>query len=193
MPSLSRKQLDLFLVTVANLAAMAVVIYEYRFGDLERIPGLISCVVAICGVNALMLVSIRLRNKRIGQLTSRNLIALAAVFAVISVAVSMLVILMSPSGGDVVKLAYSKVPLIVIHPEPKRLMVELLRRRETNSRIYGQVAASAKPLARRCIRRNPSRMKTPAVKPPQGCNRSLIRTQHISPSRNRRPRSSTTN
>ena len=48
--------------------------------------------------------------------------------------------------NDLVKLAYSSKPLNEIRPEQKRLYIELIRRKDQNSRDYGRVAASTKPI-----------------------------------------------
>jgi hypothetical protein len=83
MASLSEKQLGVIMLATASVVAPTVIIWHYRFGDLGRAPALIIGVVSAIAVNALILVSLHLRDKRLGLPPSQNLVVFAVVFAVL--------------------------------------------------------------------------------------------------------------
>jgi len=76
-----------------------------------------------------------------------TLTVFAIVSAVIAAVLSVLGVLSVRPRNDILELAFSDVPLGKISPEPKRLLVELVRRRDANSRTYSQIASTMRPLS----------------------------------------------
>jgi uncharacterized protein (DUF305 family) len=139
--------MDWLMVFCANLTIPLMMAWKRSSGDLGTAAAVVSGLVALAIVNLVVIVSIRARNNRRGQNTSRALIFGAIVLAVASATVMALAVSSIPTHNEYVDLAFSNVPLSKIHPERKALVVELIRSKAANSREYDAVRAGMKPLS----------------------------------------------
>ncbi len=147
MYKMSRNSLDWLIVSCANLTVPLMMAWKRGSGELNTTTAIVSGFVALSVVNLAVIVSIRARNKRHGQTTSRALIFGAIVLAVASATLTALAVSSIPAHNEYVDLAFSNVPLSHIHPERKALVVELIRRKAANSREYDIAASQTKALS----------------------------------------------
>jgi len=141
----SRRRADWITVVCINVTIPVMVIWRYDSGDSTRGVALIVAPVSFIVLNVATLYAIMARNRRRNEPTPRSLILCSVVLALASAGAAV-VGLDSTDPNDLLKLAYSGKPLNEIHPEQKRLFIELLRRKEHNSQEYGRLAASTKPI-----------------------------------------------
>jgi hypothetical protein len=147
MYKMSRNSLDWLFVCCANVPVPLMMAWKRSSGELSIVTATVSGLVALAFVNLTVIVSIRARNRRHGQATSRALIFGAVLLATASAAVMALAVFSIPAHNEYVDLAFSNLPLSQIHPERKALVVELIRRKAANSRDYDIAASQTKPLS----------------------------------------------
>lgn len=144
---MSRSRLDYLMIAFANAALPIFVVLRARSGDLATANALLIGTLSAILVNGALLAGIGIRKKRAGQRISRTTLLFVLVMGIASIGSVELVARFLLDPDDVVKLAYSNKPLARIYPEPKRLVVELMRHRQQSSDEYQRVAARARPLS----------------------------------------------
>ena len=142
----SRRRLDWITVVCINATIPVMLIWQHRSGDLPRGVALLAAPVSLIVLNVGVLYAIMARNRRRNELTPRSLIFFSVILALASAGAAAVGLNLAEDPNDLMKLAYSTKPLNEIHPEQKRLFIELMRRKEQNSRNYGRIAASTKPI-----------------------------------------------
>jgi hypothetical protein len=145
--SLSRTQLDYLLMGLVNATIPAILMWEHGSGDVTRHIALVTGFVSVLAFNAALLMGIIARNRRENQVTSGRVIVFCVLLAVASVGATTVGVRWTMDSDDLLKVALSSTPLSEIHPEQKRLFVELLRHKRRNSEEYSRVAAATKPIA----------------------------------------------
>jgi hypothetical protein len=159
------------MLVIANIVIPPALMLEYNSREISRTAALAVCFFSAIVVNVCVLFFIRLLDRRLGRRTSNGLVVFAILFGALSTPIASYGLLSRESTDDnIERIAYSHTPLSQIRPEPKRLAVELLRRREANSRAYGQLTASAKPLS-------PMLYSAPSFANETACRETLVRLQ----------------
>jgi len=143
----SRKPLDWLIAVCVNLPIPAMMIWKRSAGELSITTAMISGLVALAFSNVVVVVAVRIRNKRSGSTTSPAFVFGTAGLAVLAATVMTVGIISVPTHNDYVDLAFSNIPLNQIHPERKALVVELIRRKAANSREYSSISSKVKPLS----------------------------------------------
>jgi hypothetical protein len=116
-------------------------------GDVTANVAIISALVTLLFMNCVVVVGITSRRKRQGIETPRSFIFWTVGLAVFSALVTTLTVASIPVRNDYRELALSSTPLADIQPEQRRLVVELIRRRITNTREENRYLAQLKPLS----------------------------------------------
>jgi hypothetical protein len=145
-PESARRRQDWVIVLCLNICIPAMLTYLRVTVPIDSATLLI---VGICGLlllNAAVLLTVRARSRRRGEVMTPKLAVGTVVLGILAALATVVGTRLVVAPVDVGKLAYSSTPLNEIRPEPRRLFVELLRRKEKNSQEYGRVAASTKPM-----------------------------------------------
>jgi hypothetical protein len=135
-------------IAIAGMAivAFAVPVWKYRAGDCSPRVALVSGLLSLLVVYAVLLLTIRVRNRRLGLPSPRSLL-IGAIFAGMLAAGGLWVTLANEMGEkDLMMTALSSKPISEIRPEEKALVVQLLRKELKRNRDYEHTVSQIKPL-----------------------------------------------
>jgi hypothetical protein len=137
-----------WLVLVCIDAGVPITIeWKRHTGEVSATVAIVSGLVSLAVLNAVLILTIRARNKRQGQGVPRGLVIGAIGIAMLGASVTLLSAFTASPQNDYLRLALSDKPLNDIHPAQRALVVELLRRRLANSRANDHLIADTKPIS----------------------------------------------
>jgi hypothetical protein len=143
----SSQRRDIYLLLLINLGIPAVILWQLHRGDTNRLVSIWSAWISVLMLNLLFVSAIRNRRHRTGQTLRPKFILFALALAISSGFTTTLAVSLTKEHNNYLQLAQSGIPLRQIEPEQKRLVVELIRRREANSVENNRLAASIKPIS----------------------------------------------
>jgi len=144
MPSLSRRQIDWFILGCVDLTVPAMLAWKRHTGAVSVDVAALSGFIVLSLLNTFFLLAIIRRNKRQSLPTPKSLLVGAIALASFSALVTTLAVALVPEHNGYLQLALSSIPLNDIQPERTRLVVELLRRRAANSSENNLLLADVK-------------------------------------------------
>jgi hypothetical protein len=144
---LSRTGLDWLILVCLNATVPVVLGWKHYIGEVSAQIVLIAGLTSIVVANAVVVLAIRVRNKRQGKITSRSVGFGAIALAVLAAASTAFSTYRVPEQNEYLRLALSDTPLDQIHPERKQLLVELTRKQLANSQQEDRVIREMKPIS----------------------------------------------
>ena len=132
---------------IVDITVPAMTACELYAGKATSKTALMSALFSIAALNAGMIVSVRDRNKTLGQATPRRLYVGAIGLAAISGLVSFVALRSIPERNEYLELALSNTPLDQIKPKQKAIVVELIRRNYEEGKAYRRAIAQQKPIS----------------------------------------------
>ncbi len=141
-----RIRMDYSLAVLMNATIITTLLWMVGSGEITKRIALMASVLDAVLLNIALVWTIRVRNKR-KQIPSSPRLSLVCVslgiFAVLATSAGLQ---LTPDPRDLRGLALSNTPLGEIHPEQKRLFVELVRRREQRIKDQQHYVQSIKPI-----------------------------------------------
>ena len=147
MTQMSQRSRDWIIVIGVNLVTAFWLFWQHARGDASAKTTLIATPIVFVVLNAVMLLSIRAKNRRLQVTTPSSLIVTAILLAV--VASGCFWTALHPDldfSQAILDEAVSSKPLSTIKPESRAVLVQLLRTRLQNSREYNAAASHFKPI-----------------------------------------------
>lgn len=141
MASSNRHRLDWLVLSCLNATIPALLVWKTRSGETTPTVAVLSGLLCLIVMNVMVLMAIRKRNARTGQLTSKWIVRGSFGLGLLAALAMSAGVFAVQQRNDYLDLALSDVPLPRIEPERKRLVVELIRRRAANSRDYDGLIA----------------------------------------------------
>ena len=144
---MSQRSRDWIIVIGVNLVTAFWLFWQHARGDASAKTTLIATPIVFVVLNAVMLLSIRAKNRRLQVTTPSSLIVTAILLAV--VASGCFWTALHPDldfSQAILDEAVSSKPLSTIKPESRAVLVQLLRTRLQNSREYNAAASHFKPI-----------------------------------------------
>ena len=135
-----------WLLLVANLSIPAFVFFQRNDNNLSDSATIWVGWISSAFITAVFLMGTHFRLPAASRKISKSLVLTAVALVVVSGLITTISISATPSD-NYLQVALSDVPLDRIHPERKRLMVELIRRDKAASDENSRRATSAKPIS----------------------------------------------
>ena len=121
--------------------------WQHARGDASAKTTLIATLIVFTILNAVMLLSIRAKNRRLQLTTPTSLVVTAIVLAVVASSCFWVALHRDLDfSQSVLDEAVSSKPISAIKPESRAILVQLLRSRLQNSREYNAAASRFKPI-----------------------------------------------
>ena len=146
MPTNKRLLNDWIAIAGVGILAVATPVWKYRAGDCAPRVALVSGLLSLSVIDAVLLLTIRARNRRRGLPLPRSLPMGAVVVGMLSAGGLWLMLGNEMSEKDLTMAALSSRPISEIRPEEKALVVQLLRKELKRNRDYQQMVSQIKPL-----------------------------------------------
>ncbi len=137
---------DWILVVALNIGAFGTAVWKYRNGECAPHVALASGVLASVALTAVLLLTVRVRNRRMGRVTPRSFVIGSLVCSAITVNGLWLTLGNEMTGKDFMMTALSSKPISEIRPEEKALAVQFLRKWLKRNADYEQTLSQMKPL-----------------------------------------------
>jgi hypothetical protein len=141
-----RQRLDRILLVAVSPVCFLMPLWQYKSGAFTARVALAAGLVSAPVIYSVLLLSIRVRNRRNGIRTPLALLIAAVVLSVACDSALWLALRKDVSRNELVAQALSARPLSEIHPAQRALVVDLLRKTLQNSQNYEQVGSQIKPL-----------------------------------------------
>lgn len=144
---MSKGSRDWLIVVGVNLTAAFWLFWQHDIGDASAKTTSIAAPITFTVLNAVMLLSIRAKNRRL-QLTTPTSIVVAAITLAVVASGSFWAVLHRDLDfiHEILDEATSAKPISAIKPESRAILVQLLRTRLQNSREYNADASRFKPI-----------------------------------------------
>lgn len=135
------------MVILVNITMQVIVIWRCYAGEINASVASISGLATAVFGNVALLVGFNIRRRREGQKIPRNIVVFGLLLGIAGTGGTAAGARLISTQDDFVQLARSTRPLDDIRPPQKRLVVQLLRRREHLSSDYARSAAAVKPIS----------------------------------------------
>lgn len=140
----NRTLLDWLLFVCVAVAIPATVMWELRSSDKNKMVVLSSGLFCLVAINAYFAIQLRQRKKRAGESVGKGFWYGLFVLTMTSAGITIWGGCYIAARNSYLALTLSSTPLSEIHPERKRLVVELMRNRLSNSRENDKAIAEAR-------------------------------------------------
>jgi hypothetical protein len=143
----TREAKDWLVLVCIDAGVPITIAWKRHTGEASATVAIVSGLVSLAVLNAILIVTIRARNKRQDQGVPRSLVIGAIGLMMLGALITSLSVFAVTAHNDYLELALSDKPLNDIHPAQRALVVELLRRRLANSRANNHLIADIKPIS----------------------------------------------